>query len=331
VYEVPPGILPATVCLSDFTWLNSTPNLTSTSSIDRLDQFGNYYTTSGFGAQLISIYNPNGVLLRTYNTQQLGDAINSWAGSNVFVTNPTYYQCFGFPIRQGKYFLAHLRTQGSQAGVFDKWWVLLEPALDGSLTVRGAVLNLNLTGPPYTNTTHVYDVFDDDSAILVQAYFALGSWTACLVVLPSINEFLAGTYDGGWPGLRPYTIPTTILYPVGNRAALSERLFMITPGEQSHLFGFKLPGIGRELLYVYINRSYMNFLASGGGFACPEIRDSIEPYYPNGCILRIPLGDRRRWRSSRAVPRRIYIYLGRHRGWDRCLLASGEHTTTDER
>jgi hypothetical protein len=306
VFEVPPGIVSATVCLSDLTWFNSTFDIRYGSYTDRLDQYGNYYITSGFGSRLIEIYNPNGVLLRTYDTQQLGDALNSWAGSNVFVTNPTYYECFGFPIRQGKYVLVYAKTQGSTVGVYDKWWVLMEPVLNGSLTVRGAVVNRNLTGPPYTNTTHVYDVFDDESVILVEAYFAIGSTTASLLVLPSIAEFLAGTYNSGWPGLPSYAVPTTMLYPIGNRATLSDRLFIGTPGNQSKLFGFKLPGIGRELLYVYINRSYMDYIASGGSFACPEIRDVILPYYPNGCILRIPLGDLSSFADIASIPNGSY-------------------------
>ena len=295
LFEVPPGVLSPPVCLSDLQWHIGTPSLSALRMFpDKIDQYGNFYDIADNGAA-ITIYNPNGVLLNTFTGANFKIAVDAWYGSPIFYERPSFYSVWATPIRQGKYVLVYCRT-ATNGYAFDQWWALCEPAVDGSLTVKGAYYVYMLLGPPYNYGIHIFDIFDDDKVILYQAYAGLGSWTAVLGVLPSINQFLDGTYKTGWPGPlyggpAPCRIPNTILFPIGNRSTLSGWLGTGFVGNQPHTFGFRLPGNGRELLYIYINRKYMDAQLAATAQINQEIKYTIAPVYPNGAILKIPLGD----------------------------------------
>jgi len=302
LFEVPPGALPASVCLSDFDWyVHTLPGLGGTRAqrVPRqLDTYGHYYEISG---NSYNIYSQNGVLLNNYTTTQLWAAINEHYGSDVVGTN-LQPGIFMSPLRQGKYVLAYSVGQ-TAPGNFDKWWTLLEPQPDGSLVVKGAVRHRNLTGPPYTNGIAVMDVFSDDTVILVQTYGYVGSYYAVLQAVPTINDFLSGEYEGG-------IIQTTMLAPIGAHN-LSLYLFALVTNNQNAGFGFRLPGNGRDVFYIYINRNYMDHCVAGNGFVPPEIRDVIRPVYPFGAMLKIGLGDLGDFDALQAMHVPTGIYRGR--------------------
>ena len=290
IYEVPPGTAPETICLSDMTWYLGSPSLTTATKggliATQLDAFGNVYATQGSSGRSVSIYNPNGVLLNVYTDTQLFDAINAWAGYDI-VQWYRYNGIWVTPIRQGQYVLACVVTN-NEVHNFNKWWVLLEPAVDGSLTVRGAVYMQNFNGPPYSNLSRILDVFDDDTCLTVLAWAYLGATYATMLMLPPISAFLDNTYGGG---AHPCRIPTKTLEPLGNVAGLSQNLYVLVPDNQNRNFGFRLPGNGRELFYIYINRDYMDVCLASSLYRPPEIRNVIAPVYPYGAMLKIPLGD----------------------------------------
>jgi hypothetical protein len=169
---------------------------------------------------------------------------------------------------------------------------LMEPAANGSLTVKGAYYNFNLLGPPYTNGLNLYEVTDSSSPVLFQCYIALGATTATIAVLPSIQDFIAGTYNSGFGTLPDYQVPNTILSPIGNKVDLTNYLYVVAFGNVSKAFGFRLPGNARELLFIYMNRSYLDFCANTTTVTFPpEVRNVIQPGNPLGVMLKIPLGD----------------------------------------
>lgn len=291
LFEIPPGIIPPPLCASDFDWWAGSPSLNESAPgqmiASQLDSFGNYYRDMGAFSRSVRIYNSNGIVLNEYTDTQLFDAINAWFGSDIV----QYHRYDGItmsPLRQGRYVLAHVST-GNEIHNFNKWWVLLEPHVDGSLTVVGAVYYQNLTGPPYTNGIRVMDIFSDDTCLTVLCYAYLGSTYATMLVLPTINDFLHNTYGSG---AHPCQIPTKTLEPIGNKADLSRNFWVLLPDNQNRTFGFRLPGNSRELYYVYVNRFYTERNTTpGAGYTCPEIRNVIGPVYPNGFMLKIPLGD----------------------------------------
>lgn len=285
LFEVPPGIIPPPLCLSDFDWWAGSPWLGSMIP-SQLDAFGNYYVFPGGFARSMLIYNGNGVLVNEVTDTQLFDAINAWFGSDI-VQFQRYNGIFMSPLRQGRYVLAHV-ISNNEIHNFNKWWVLLEPHADGSLTVAGVVYNQNLTGPPYAGGFRVMDVFGDDTCLTVLCYAYLGSTYATMLVLPTINDFLNDTYGSG---AHPCRIPTKTLEPIGNKDDLSRNFWALVPNNQNRTFGFRLPGNGRELYYVYVNRFYIEQNLSSAAYACPEIRNVIGPLYPFGFMLKIPLGD----------------------------------------
>jgi len=306
LFEVPPGTVAPPLCLSDFIWyvhtLSNLGGIRAQRVPRQLDVHGNYYEAV---SNSYNIYNQNGALLNNYTSTQLWADINAYYGFDIVGTN-LQYGLFMNPFRQGKYVLAYSFGQ-TVPGTFDKWWTLLEPQLDGSLLVKGAVRHRNLTGPPYVNGINVMDVFDDDTIILVQDYGYVGSYYAVLHALPPINDFLDGVYEGGpTPGL----IQTTFLAPIGAHN-LSYYLFVLVTGNRNAGFGFRLPGNGRELFYIYINRHYMDYCVPGTGFVPPEIRDVIRPVYPFGAMLKIPLGDLSDFDALQAMHVPTGLYRGR--------------------
>ena len=295
IFEVPPSTMPSPICLNDFQWYQGSPSIAALRYFpSAIDQYGNFYDPTGNGVG-IDIYNPNGVLLQHYTGDRIADGIDAWYGSAIFHRFPSYYTMWAQPIRQGKYVLVYTRTV-TYGYAYDHWWALCEPALDGSLTVKGAYFTRILLGPPYLNGIHPLEITDDDQVILFLAYTFLGSYTAVMGVLPSINQFLDGTYKAGWPGPVfggpvPCQVPETILAPIGTNN-LSLYLYTNPPGTMSHVFGFRLPGNGRELLYIYISRAYMESTTTHvTSLVCPEIKNVIAPLYPFGAILKVPLGD----------------------------------------
>jgi hypothetical protein len=305
-FEVAPGDVLTVVCLDGFQWFVHTQSMSTNIRVQRvprqLDQFGNYYEY--YGGSQYNIYNPNGVLLNTYTTTQLWDAIDAHYGFNITGTSRQAGIVMN-PLRQGKYVLAY-GTTNTSPGNYDKWWALFEPQVDGSLVFIGAVRHRNLTGPPYVNGLNVMDVFDDDTIILIQTYGFVGSSYAVLQAVPTINDFKEGTFEGGAvPGL----IHTTMLAPIGNVQNLSRYLFVLVPNNQNAGFGFRLPGNGRDVFYIYVNRHYMDYCASGGSFASIEIRNVIQPVYPLGAMLKIGLGDLSDFAELQATP--LSPYYGR--------------------
>lgn len=291
--EIPPTI-PPVQCLSEFNWFVRTPDIPvgtmSGAWPDRLDRYGNQYIMDGL-QQKVEIYNTDGVLLNTVTPVQLGDAINGWhSGAFHYPPATAYYSIYLCPIRQGQYVIGYVRT-ASTTYAFDQWWVLMEPAANGSLTVKGAVYNFNLVGPPYSKGLHVFEVPDTTSAIIFQCYFSLGSDNCTLAALPSISDFLAGTYTGGFEGGPICRVPNTILYPIGNKFDLGNYLYSAQGNNMSRSFGFRLPGNGRQLLYIYFNRSYLDYVAANPSFVPLEIKNVVQPASPLGAMLQIPLGN----------------------------------------
>jgi hypothetical protein len=292
VIEVPPGTVPPIICLNQFKWYTDSPQVNVGNQLlmrpDRLDVYDNLYLIDNNGYHF-SIYSPDGAFLRIYDGRDLGQMINDWYGGPIFTMESpdSYKHVMVTPIRQGDYLLIYVAT-ASVGSAYDQWWMLAEPGKDGSIACKGAYYNLNLL-LPYINGIRIYEVWDDNSAIVFGCYTAVGSNTATLAVLPSINEFRNKTYIGGFSTV-PCRVPTTILYPLGNEVDLSNKFFSAVPGNSNRNFGFKLPGNGREILYVYFSRDMLDFQTTDN-FFCPEIRNVIQPAYPLGALLKMPLGD----------------------------------------
>jgi hypothetical protein len=166
---------------------------------------------------------------------------------------------------------------------------LFEPQPDGSQVCRGAYLYIKFSGPPWYYGERPFELWDDDSAILVHAFAGPISTDSVIIMLPSINEYLAKTWLD-WPVYpQPLRIPPTILYPIGNTVDLSANFYDHGPG--NHNAGFRLQGNGRDVLYFYVPRDYMAAALRGDSYISTEIRNVIAPLYPNGAMLKIPLGD----------------------------------------
>jgi hypothetical protein len=290
------GDPPPPMCLHDFNWFAASPTIPAGLSAGafptRIDKYGNQYIPSVFN-DFVEVYNINGAKVNTLTPPQIKDAVNAWAERNIFSTPPSesYYNIYACPVLQGEYVFVYTKTAHS-GGTFDHWWVLMEPAANGSLTVKGAYYNGNLLGPPYTNGLNVYEVTESSAPITFQCYFAIGSNAATIAVLPSIQDFIAGTYSLGFGTLPDYQVPNTLLYPIGNKTDLSNYLYRGGRHNESNAFGFRLPGNERELLFVYMNRSYLDFCATTTTVAFPpEVRNIIQPANPLGAMLKIPLGD----------------------------------------
>ena len=288
------SVFPVSACLNSFSWwvrtefvdyLNALP-------IPTLDKFGNYYIYNHVPSiEQIELYTPTGVLLRAYTAEILAGMISEYFGFTIPNIFPYHLISFYMtPIKMGQYVVAHIKTAANGTH-WQYIWALLEPAVDGSMTVRGAVYCRGIVDPPYTNGTHIHDVFDDDHPILVSCYTGLGGFYFAIAALPSISEFLAGTYDAGWPGRLPFEVPTTAYFPLGNNVNLSNK-FTLDPSDFDHTrgLGFVLPSSsGDRYWYQYISRVSMDG-QGGGGLECPEIVNVIKPANPLGCMIRVPIG-----------------------------------------
>lgn len=292
--EVPPTVV--SLCVHDFQWwyattpINGDYALAAAKTPPRgLDKYGNAY--HGGPGNTLDVFGPGGAKIYTLTRDILDAKIDAWYGSPiVFDVGSTESGFMASPIYRGNYVLAYVQHTISGSG-FSRWWVLLEPSASGDMTVVGAVwYGTGVVFPPYVNGINVLGAVSEDAAILVQAYANIGSYDCMLIVLPSIAAFLAGTYADGYPGLPAPRVRTTLLSPISS-TAFSHYLFVQVPTNQSKNFGFLLPGSsGNTLLYIYINRSYMDYTATSS-FVPPDIKDSLRLVYPNGCILKINLHD----------------------------------------
>lgn len=290
IIEVPPGVVPSVACLDDFVWqttLSARPGgLAWGMRPDRLDRFGNYYNPGGaFEDSYTSVYNTNGVLIKTLYSSTIETDINTYYGFSVVSHKPAFYSTFAGPIRQGRYVLAYLRSE-TVGYAYDHWWALYDPA---TWTVVGAINRYDLLGPPMANGVHIWEIYDDISPILFQGEYAYGAITNIIGVLPSINEFLDGTYNAGWGGFRPGYTPSAVLFPIGNYD-LSYRFLVQMIRNSNRTWGFRLPGIGRQLLYIYVGRREVQYDITNTLFN-PELRNVLGPVYPYGLMLKISLGD----------------------------------------
>jgi hypothetical protein len=202
------------------------------------------------------------------------------------------YTC---PLRQGRYVMIQVRAQRGGFGAI-KWWVLTEPSPGGSLNVVGAVwFQHNAVFTPNAFGFNLLEVHNDESVILVDSQWNITFTETALVVLPSISEFRDNTYATGWLASGatplPHQISFTGLYPIGNTYALSWKLYDAGHGIESGNYGCRLPGNGREILYIYMSRGYVYDANRIGLFYPDEVADVIYPLYPNGVMLKIPLGD----------------------------------------
>jgi len=281
------------ICLHDFQWA-ADPVVANYHNggfePDRLDEFGNFYLMSGL-ATTLSVYGPTGALLNTLTWEGLRTAINAWHGSAIAGSGGAASSVEANVIRQGRYVLC--QADYPQGGsTFQNWWVLMKPAADGSLTIMGAVYYLALLGPPYVNGLRIFDVHDDSTVITYLGYFGLGAFEGCFGVLPPISDFLGGTYNlTGWGGLGPCRIRTTMFYPICNKHDMSFHFYQNhgTPNNFNNNIGVILPGAGRLIMYIYFNRPYLDQEASGGSIMNVEVHNVIQPAWPLGVMLKIPL------------------------------------------
>ncbi len=287
------------ICLSDFQWHTSSVFSTSdpTNGVQAVDNLGNYYhlAISGFTG-LLEVYSPLGSLLQSYSQEDLADMIDSWYGSAI-VLRGHFAATAGFiakPVLNGQYVLACSGQQDSPlVNSHAVWWALLQPAIDGSLTCVGAVYYIGpINCPPYTGGVNILGAANAKTSsdpLVAHAYFALGAWDACLVVLPSVDDFLAGTYTSGILfGFGACRVPPTIINYWGG---LAYRFLVNVTNSLCSRSGILLPNSsGGSSLYFYLNRFYMDLTASGAGFFCPEVKNTIQPSNPDGCMVKMDLG-----------------------------------------
>jgi Putative phage tail protein len=258
-----------------------------------LDALGNYYTSDPYsgGPDYIAIYDRDGA--ETHVSQaQLWDKIHAFAGIDMDAIldsdNPAhanrssgYYGLW--PILDGQYVLAFNQRYYS-GSAFAFWWALLEP---GTLNCIGAHYYTGLTVWPYVHGQTALGALTADDPILVSAYGGIGSHNALLGVLPSVNQFKAG---------GAALVPNTILFPLGGSTGFSAYLWAGgiagTGTNESNDWGFLLPGAdGNPILYIYASRKMIEHFRSGSHETPPEWASVIGPANPNGCIVKVPLGD----------------------------------------
>ena len=291
VEETVPG--EADVCLDDLQWWTDTLSITTflwgRTMADRLDAFGNFYISraSVGSGQRMEIYSPDGVLLNTITDAQFKAAIDAWYGDPIIGTGTSYSQALTcFPIKQGEYLLWYAQA-GHSFTQFEYWWAISAPNTSGTLDILGAVYYLGLNGPPLAGL-RLFDVHDNHQPIVYGSWYGFSGFpsTGTLGVLPPIEDIIGGLY-------ADCRIEMTILHPMGNRMNLAARFGLNLPQRyvQSANWGFTLPGSGGTVLYIYINRDWLDTEASLTGSACVEIRDVIRPASPFGAMIKIPLRD----------------------------------------
>jgi len=233
--------------------------------------------------------------LRTYARADFIALIDAWYGSTIVHTgamSETQTNMEVTPVYAGQYVMLRFWSAASGAA-FDNWFALLEPHADGTLTVSGAHWHRGTSDMPFINGFWFYEPVSLEQPIYYGAYAGFGGVSFVLGALPSISEFLDGTYHAGYPGYGPLRIRAAGYYPIGGSVNLTIRWanFPATGTNQSRGFGFILPGDDGNLYYYhYLNREHLQNM-SGSGANNPEVYNVIAPAYPDGCILRIGLGS----------------------------------------
>lgn len=318
-FIIPPPPIEA-VCLNDFDWYQKTE--VSQAGIDdnppcRLDYNGNYYWRDVLASpkELQITDGATGTLLATYVAEDISNLIDAWYGSAI-VLNTLYWPDVYFnaaPVYNGRYVLAHMRTTKSGLLGFAYWWALCDPAADGTLTVLGAIYyntSVSVTAPPYTNGVRIYDAYSTSNPLYIGCYAFLGAFEFVVIAIPSIDEFLTNAWASGWSG-TPLLIRCACFDPVGN-ANLSDKFMQNVPTSYTmpRGMGFLLPdGTGGVSLYQYMNRAFLDATSTTPSPTCPEIKNVIQPAYPYGCIVKIPLGNLSYFDLASSTTVRGFVYL----------------------
>lgn len=280
----------AVTCAHDFQYYQRTPDVSPLATLSHLppcglDNHGNYYTLE---SDVLYITDPNGTALADYDDEAIGGLINTFTGLTTANSGGgTLLTMDGGPLYGGRYVLVHIcRTPGP---FFYHWWGLLEPASDGSLTVAGALYYTGTTDAPFGKGIRIYEPYSTTQPILVGCYGSLGQTEFVIQALPSIDDFVNGAYAAGYPSLSAFRVRSAAYYPLGNAADLSDHFMHDSGSAQSRGLGFILPDAsGNLFFYHYFNKQ---FLATVTSPSSPEIVDIIAPAYPDGCIIRVALGD----------------------------------------
>jgi hypothetical protein len=289
--EIKVDISPPVACLGNMAWSaqDFVPNFYRTAP--RIDSLGNFYVMHTFN--VTEVFDSTGTIISSMTNADLAAAVASFTGLTITPLNSSSGPEM-HPIYDGSYVIAPLWANSTHAGRFAKWFVLLEPSDSGNPTVVGAYHWDNLTWPPYAGPANynlgIANEQTKDDPILFQAYAFLGSTYAVICALPSINEFLDGSYASGWSatGYTPYEIPTTYISPISSDD-LSRNLFVV--GANNPFGGFVLPDSdGGTNLYYYINRVYLDYNEASTSFTNTEIKSVIQPGHPYGVMLKVPLG-----------------------------------------
>lgn len=301
-YVVPPIINPINPpvpptpihsnCLLDFQWWNTNATFQGAPPGNQaVDVFGNFYMQRNAA---LTVYNTTGNPVQTYTQKDLADKIDSWYGSPIVIAASS---TIGFPVKpimQGTYMLAFLGTMTSPiVGTSARWWAVLQPNINGSLDVLGACYTATLRGPPYTGVITLLDVANDqttsDPILFIAGTIESATTVEVVGVLPSIDD-MTGKITGYDP-FHPLRIPSAMFFPIST-FNLSQGLFLSTPSSANPHGGFILPNdSGETILYIYLNRVYMDSCAANSiVIASAEVKSVLQPVYPHGCILKINLG-----------------------------------------
>lgn len=291
--------------IGDVDWRLAAPTFVNGDQMpaDRIDALGNFYVNDPPGGAIneARIYDSGGGLVSSLSYGDLWEKIFSFAGVDhdpIFGDDSTDFDYSGYyklwPIHDGEYVLAFIQRVMPPFGPYGFWWALLDP---NDLSVLGAYYYAGLVVWPYAGGYHILGANDPDLPILVQSYGFIGGSTALIGVLPSINEFKDESFGAGIAG-HPFRIKNTILYPMGTISPtdtdFSNYLLLHTATDRnmSRNFGFLLPDANGGInYYIYINRKMMDYFGSGVVAVPPKFRDVIQPAHPDGCMVKIPLGD----------------------------------------
>lgn len=214
---------------------------------------------------------------------------------------PGYVQAT--PIIGGNYLLSHIQT-GHGTTLFDKWWVIIAVPAVGSLNslqVIGALRYRTLLGAPYTlyGSAMIMNNQTVSDPILLHGNGNFAAENHLFVLLPSVSDFIGGTYNGGYGGAftDPGEIPYITYLPVGvaggDFSSFLTNATFDSNNNQANFSGFgnifALPGPGSSTnIYQYLNRGRMEFEVIAHPFNqnCPEIKNVIAPAHPLGTMIK---------------------------------------------
>src|SRR5579885_198356 len=243
-------------------------------------------------------------------TSALRAAIDAWFGSSV-VNGTGGTPPVLTPIHSGQYVLAWFNTEDATIGITEEWLAVSTPLVSGMLNIVGAIRYVSgLFGPPYPNPPRFYESNNQtlNDPILALGQFGLAGGNTAIMVLPSINTMISGVYKAsGYGGSysNPCEVPN-VHFNGFTPATLGEGLFLATGGTADETVGpaggFTLPdNNGGTNFYMYFNHSYMDFCTGTGADVDQEVHNVLQPAYPNGCIIKIPLGVLN-WETLAASP-----------------------------